>query len=196
MQNLLKGIIPFAHDLLKESVERGETVVDATCGNGNDTLFLSELVGPTGTVYAFDIQKQAIETTRKLMEDNERTNVSLIHDSHELLDQYIDSDLKGKLGGAIFNLGYLPRSDKKVITKGESTIAAIEKLLSYIRIGARVVIVIYHGHEGGEEEKDAVLEFVRALDQTYYAVISYQFINQRNRPPFVVAIEKRKHKEQ
>lgn len=195
MQKMLKGIIPFAHDLLKESVEPGEIVVDATCGNGNDTLFLSNLVGEDGAVYAFDIQEQAIETTEKLLHENKRTNVNLILDSHAQIDKYIRDDGVETLGGAIFNLGYLPRSNKQIITKGDSTIAAIETLLRYIRIGARIVIVVYHGHDGGKEEKDAVLQFVRELDQTYYAAITYQFINQRNNPPFVVAIEKRKHED-
>lgn len=193
MQNMLKGIIPFAHELLEESVGRGEIVIDATCGNGNDTLFLSKLVGAEGTVYAFDIQKQAIKTTQKLLQDEKRKNVKLIHDSHEHIDQYVPTNAVQHVGGAIFNLGYLPRSDKQIITKSDSTIAAIETLLRYIRIGARIVIVVYHGHDGGKEEKNAVLQFVRELDQTFYTVITYQFINQRNNPPFVVAIEKRKH---
>lgn|SRR5690625_2255626 len=194
MQKMLKGIIPFAHDLLNKSVDEGEIVVDATCGNGNDTLFLSNLVGEDGAVYAFDIQAQAIETTEKLLQEHKRTNVTLILDSHAQIEKYLRNDGVETLGGAIFNLGYLPRSDKQIITKGDSTIAAMETLLRYIRVGARIVIVVYHGHDGGKEEKNAVLQFVRELDQTYYAAITYQFINQRNNPPFVVAIEKRKHK--
>lgn len=187
---MLKRIIPFAHHLLEESVQAGDTVVDATCGNGNDTLVLCQLVGETGQVYAVDIQKQAIESTKKRIEENNFSNVTYVHDSHSNLKHYLPEDLKGKLGGAIFNLGYLPRSDKKVITKGDSTIAAIETLLEYIRKKALVVIVIYHGHEGGAEEKDAVLHYVKNLDQKKFAVLKYQFINQQNNPPFIVAIEK------
>ncbi len=187
---MLKRIIPFAHELLTRSVRVGDIVVDATCGNGNDTLVLCGLVGREGHVYAFDIQKQAIDTTRSLLQDHDFTNVTYIHDSHAKLAQYLPKNLKGKLGGAIFNLGYLPRSDKKIITKGESTIQAIETLLEYIREEALVVIVIYHGHEGGAEEKEAVLNYVQKLDQKKFAVLKYEFINQKNNPPFVVAIEK------
>ena len=55
-----------------------------------------------------------------------------------------------------------------------------------------LILVIYHGHEGGKEEKDAVLNYVTQLDQKEYHVLQYQFINQKNDPPFVIAIEKRK----
>lgn len=187
---MLKRIIPFAHELLTRSVRVGDTVVDATCGNGNDTLLLCKLVGDSGHVYAVDIQQRAIDSTKKLLSEHHYTNVTFIHDSHAKLDEYLPNDLKGKLGGAVFNLGYLPRSDKKIITKGDSTIRAIETLLEYIREKALVVIVIYHGHEGGAEEKEAVLNYVQKLDQKKFAVLKYEFINQKNNPPFVVAIEK------
>lgn len=188
---MLKGIIPFAHSLLKSSIDQGDTVVDATCGNGNDTLFLSELVGTSGHVYTFDIQAQAIETTRALLKTNKYDSVTYVHDSHAKLDKYIPTDLHGKIGGAIFNLGYLPRSDKQIITEGKSTIAAVNSLLTYLKKGALIVIVIYYGHEGGLEEKNAVLHYVKELNQKYYSVLQYEFINQKNNPPFVVAIEKR-----
>src|SRR5690625_4655614 len=187
---MLKRIIPYAHHLLETSVKEGDVVVDATCGNGNDTLLLSSLVGETGTVYAVDVQEQAIETTKKLLTENERSNVEFIHDSHANLEQYLPESLKGTLGGAIFNLGYLPRSDKQIITQGESTIAAVETLLEFIRKKALVILVVYHGHEGGAEEKDAVLSYVKQLDQKKYAVLQYKFLNQQNNPPFVIAIEK------
>lgn len=188
---MLTGIIPFAHQLLENCIAKGDTVVDATCGNGNDTFFLSTLVGPTGHVYAFDIQTQAIETTKQLLSEKDCQNVTCIQDSHAKVNQYIPNTLHEKVGGAIFNLGYLPRSNKQIITKRDSTIQAIDSLLPYLKKGAVIVIVIYYGHAGGEEEKDAVLHFVKQLDQKQYAVLQYQFINQKNNPPFVVAIENR-----
>lgn len=187
---MLKRIIPYTHQLLENSVEAGDVVVDATCGNGNDTLLLSRLVGESGHIYAVDVQEQAIESTKRLLASNNRTNVTYIHDSHAKLDQYLPDDSRGKIGGAIFNLGYLPRSDKQIITHGDSTIAAVETLLQYIRKKALVVLVVYHGHEGGPTEKDTVLSYVRGLDQKKYAVLKYQFLNQQNNPPFVIAIEK------
>ncbi len=189
---MLKGILQYAHTLLDKSVNKGETVIDATCGNGHDTLFLSKLVGEEGHVLAFDIQQQAITNTKKRLEQNKRTNVSLIHDSHAHIEKYIQLEKHGPIGGAIFNLGYLPRSDKTVITKGDTTVQAMKAILKVLKKDGLIVAVIYHGHEGGEEEKNEVLQFTSALDQKEYKVIKYGFINQKNNPPFIVAIQKLK----
>ncbi|PAV27717.1 16S rRNA (cytosine(1402)-N(4))-methyltransferase [Virgibacillus profundi] len=189
---MLKGILNYAHYLLEESINKGETVIDATCGNGNDTLFLSNVVGQTGHVLAFDIQEKAINTTKRLIIDNDRTNVSLIHDSHATVSHYIPKELHGKIGGAIFNLGYLPKSDKTVITKGESTTDAIDSILSCLKKDGLIVIVVYHGHDGGRQEKESVLKHVVHLDQKEFNVLQYGFINQKNDPPFILAVQKRK----
>ncbi|HLR42192.1 MAG TPA: class I SAM-dependent methyltransferase [Pseudogracilibacillus sp.] len=188
---MFKGIIPFAHDLLKSVVAEGDIAIDATCGNGHDTLFLAKLVGDKGHVYTFDVQAQAIESAKQLLAKNDVENVSYIHDSHAKINTYLSKKYQEKVSAAVFNLGYLPRSDKSIITQADSTIAALEQLLPYIKKNGRIVLVVYHGHEGGKEEKDAVVDFAEQLDQQLYQVIRYQFINQKNNPPFVVAIEKK-----
>lgn len=186
---MVKGIIEYSHHLLKQTLTTGEIAVDATCGNGNDTLFLSEMVGQKGRVIAFDIQKQAIETSKDLMAKHGRGNVDFIHDSHAKAAEILqEKDIK-QIGGAIFNLGYLPRSNKKIITTGESTIQAISALRSFLKKDGIIVIVIYHGHEGGIEEKQQVLQYTENLAQEKYRVLRYGFINQKNNPPFIVAIQ-------
>lgn len=185
---MFKGVIQFGHELLEKCVYEGEIVVDATCGNGNDTLRLSELVGNSGHVYAFDIQEQAIENTKKLLTKHNKHHVTYVLDSHANIDRHITEK---EIAGAIFNLGYLPRSDKKIITKPDSTITAIEKILSKLKIGGVTVLVIYSGHPGGEEEKTAVLDYVSKLDQELYTVLQYRFINLTNNPPFTIAIYKK-----
>ncbi len=186
---LIKGIIHFAHHLLEESVEPGENVIDATCGNGNDTLFLSKVVGENGRVIAFDIQKQAIEVTSNLLKKHDRTNVTLVHDSHAHLYRYVSS--QATIGGAIFNLGYLPRSDKTVITKPESTIEAIDKIIPLLKEKGMIILVVYHGHDGGKDEKEAILKHMIQLDQKEFTVLRYGFINQKNNPPFILAVQKK-----
>lgn len=188
---MLKGIIPYTHHLLKTSIKEGDIVIDATCGNGNDTLLLASIVGETGHVYAFDIQEQAITTTKALLAEHNYKHVTYIQDSHANLNTYVPIEQKGKIGGVVFNLGYLPRSDKQIITTSESTIPAIKIALDYVEKGHLVILVIYYGHEGGTAEKDAVLSFTKNLDQKQYNVLQYQFINQKNHPPFIIAIEKR-----
>lgn len=185
-------ILPFAKILLEKTVKTGDVVVDATIGNGHDTLFLAKLVGEAGQVYGFDIQKEALEATvERLKEHNQSKQTILIHDGHENLENHIHPSHFGKITGAIFNLGYLPGSDKGIVTKPETTIAAIEQLLNLMAPEGIIILVIYHGHEGGTDERDGLLDFCGQLDQKIAHVLQYQFINQKNNPPFIVAIEKR-----
>lgn len=182
----MKRPVEFAHTLLESSVNKGDILIDATCGNGNDTLFLAKLTGENGQVYAFDIQEDAIIRSKELTKDY--NNINYILDSHANLANYL-KDTK-TLDGAIFNLGYLPKSDKTVITLAKSTIQAITSMLEILNKGKQIVIVVYHGHEGGKEEKNAVLDYVEKLSQKEFSVLQYGFINQKNNPPFVIGIEK------
>lgn len=188
---MLKGIIPFAHQLLTDHVKEQDIVIDATCGNGHDTLLLASLVGPNGHVYAFDVQKQAINQTKQKLNDANLTNTTYVLDSHDQLDKWVPANHQGKIAAAIFNLGYLPGSDKAVITKASSTIRAVELLLQYIQKDGLIILVVYHGHPGGKMEKDALISFAYGLDQKQFAVLRYEFVNQVNHPPFVLAIQKR-----
>jgi len=155
---MLKRVLEYAHLLMQTAIQPGESAVDATCGNGNDTLILSQSAGTTGHVYAFDIQAQAIEKTKEKLAASGFTNVSLIQDGHENVDHYLPDDLKGKLAGGIFNLGYLPGSDKQIITTPNHTLTAIDKLAQYLKPEGIIVCVVYYGHEGGSNEKNALLD--------------------------------------
>jgi precorrin-6B methylase 2 len=185
---MLKNILKYTHELLEEVIIPGDLTVDATCGNGNDTLHLANLVGDSGKVIAFDIQEQAILTTKKRLKENNLENVTLVQESHEHIDSYVEES--EEISAAVFNLGYLPRSDKKIITKSASTIAAAGKVLERLKRNGLLLLVVYHGHEGGKEEKEALLEYVTQLNQKNYNVLRYQFINQKNNPPFLLAIQK------
>ncbi|SFB18177.1 MULTISPECIES: class I SAM-dependent methyltransferase [unclassified Bacillus (in: firmicutes)] len=188
----LDGILPFARKLLEKAVTDGNAVVDATLGNGHDTLYLANLVGSDGHVFGFDIQKQAIETSlSKISEKGFEDRVTLFHSGHENLGLLIPTEYHGKLAGAIFNLGYLPGSDKSITTTPLTTISALNQLMNLLKPGGIIVIVIYHGHEQGKVERDHLIEFAISLDQTKAHVLQYQFINQQNNPPFIIAIEKR-----
>ncbi|KIL43921.1 class I SAM-dependent methyltransferase [Jeotgalibacillus soli] len=188
----LDRILPYARSLLERSVSKGDVVVDATIGNGNDTLFLAQLVGEHGRVYGFDIQQEAIdETTLKLEEHNMRSQVTLFKQGHETLSQVIPPVHHGSITGAVFNLGYLPGGDHTIVTRPRTTIAAIEQLLDLMAPGGMIILVIYHGHPEGAVEREYLLRFVQKIDQQEAHVLRYQFMNQQNHPPFIVAIEKR-----
>ncbi|MFY3792255.1 class I SAM-dependent methyltransferase [Ureibacillus sp. MALMAid1270] len=185
----LQRVLQYAKYLLSESIEKGEIAVDATAGNGHDTLFLAELVGEDGHVYAFDIQQDAVDATiAQLKENGLEHRATVILDGHEHIEKYVTQ----QIAGAVFNLGYLPGADHSIITKSETTIRAIESLLNLLKINGLIVLVIYHGHEGGKEERDAVIDFVSQLPQKNYNVLRYEFINQKNDPPFIIALEKKK----
>ncbi|QKY69750.1 class I SAM-dependent methyltransferase [Lentibacillus sp. CBA3610] len=188
---MTKGIINYSHYLMEEVVNKGDTVIDATCGNGHDTLFLSRHVGENGHVFAFDIQNQAITNTKARLAQNGLTNATIIKDSHSNFIHHMPVDKLTRLGGAIFNLGYLPGSDKSVVTQSETTILAIEGILSHIKQNGIVVLVVYHGHEGGDQEREQLMRYARLLNQELYHVLYYGFINQKNDPPFILAIQKR-----
>src|SRR5690625_7907454 len=98
---MLKGILNYAHHLLEESINEGELVIDATCGNGNDTMFLSRIVGKEGHVLAFNKQVQAIKKTKQLINENEANNISVIHDSHERIANYL-SEKANNIHGGVF----------------------------------------------------------------------------------------------
>ena len=175
--------------VLENIIKEGDIVVDATVGNGYDTKYLAQKVGESGFVYGFDIQQIAIETSTKLLDKNNLLNrVKLILDGHENMDKYIDREISCVL----FNLGYLPRADHSVITKPDTTIEAIEKSLKLLKPHGIISIALYTGHEGGIKERNLVFDYIMALDQTYFNVLRCDFINQKNNPPQLILIEKKK----
>lgn len=183
----LKKALLQAHELCENLVHEGDTVIDATMGNGNDTLFLARLVGPTGKVHAFDIQRLALERTReKLTHENVMEQCELIQDGHEHLDQYVKEPVKL----VIFNLGYLPKGDHTIGTRAETTIAAVEKSLEILRNDGMIIIIIYYGGDSGFEERDTILDYLSRMDCRKYSVMKTEFINQINCPPIFIGIEK------
>jgi predicted methyltransferase len=187
----LEKVLPFAKNLLKKAIKPGDIVVDATVGNGHDTVFLAELVGENGKVYGFDVQKGAILASKeRLAQQGLSERVAIFHEGHEHLSRRIPSEHHGKVSAAIFNLGYLPGSDKTIVTRPETTIAATRKLLEIMAPEGIIILVIYHGHNGGATERDSLLAFCQKIDQKTAHVLQYQFINQQNHPAFIVAIEK------
>ena len=182
---MIKRPIHVSHDFLSEILDERSVAIDATMGNGNDTVILAKFAKE---VYAFDVQEQALEKTKNRLDQLHLTNVHLILDGHENVDKYVDKPIRA----AIFNLGYLPSADKSLITKPDTTLEAIEKILKKLEAGGRMAIMVYYGHQGGKSEKDAVLDFVEELPQTDYTAMVYRPLNQVHTPPFLILIEKMK----
>ncbi|HWB05252.1 MAG TPA: class I SAM-dependent methyltransferase [Verrucomicrobiales bacterium] len=186
--------VAYSHQLLQERLAPGDMAIDATAGNGQDTLFLTRLTRPGGVVFAFDVQETAIDATRRLLE---REGVSpdgfqLFHAGHETLREMIPARWHGLIGAVIFNLGYLPGSDKTVTTSAANTVAAMKASLTMLRPGGVLVMVVYTGHPGGTEEAEAVLEFAKDLTGDGFHAVEYRTLNARSSPPFVIAMEKQR----
>jgi SAM-dependent methyltransferase len=174
------------HTLLRERIAPGDFVIDATAGNGHDTLFLAETVGATGTVIAIDIQEAAISATRKrLAGANLLERVRLHCASH--------ADLKEIAVGAspsaiVFNLGYLPGGDRSVITRTEGTLAAISESLEILRPGGTLAVLCYPGHSGGDSEAAAVEGFISAA--TGLRTARYGMLGTERPAPFLLVCAK------
>ena len=186
---ILKNSLTQSHQIISSIVEKGDTVVDATAGNGNDTLFLAELVGEEGMVYSFDIQKQALSSTdKKLQEKQLKSRVKLINDGHQNIKKYITEPIKA----IMFNLGYLPGGNHSIGTKGCTTIEAIKGGMELLTVHGIISIVVYYGGDSGFDEKNEVMDFIKTIDYKKYTVMRTDFVNQINCPPILICIEKNK----
>jgi predicted methyltransferase len=187
----LAAILPFTRSILEQVIQEGDTVVDATMGNGLDTLFLASRVGPTGTVLAYDVQEEAIIRTRQRLEQEGcLEQARLLLKGHQTIAEELEQ-LTSSISAAMFNLGYRPGGDKEIVTEPATTIQALHALRRSLKRNGIITLVIYSGHDEGKVEKDAILQEIRSWDQNDYQILQYQFINQNNDPPFLVAIQKK-----
>jgi hypothetical protein len=157
----LRGPVPLSHHFLGSFLRNGDTAIDATCGNGHDTLLLAGLIGENGHVWGFDIQGQAItETGRKLEKAGLSSRVTLLQKGHEELAEHV----AGPVQVVLFNLGYLPGGDRSIITRPETTAAALEQSLGLLTAGGIVLMSIYPGHGGGADEQTVVESWAADLN--------------------------------
>lgn len=181
-------ITEWCHHFIEKHVKPGDFCIDATMGNGHDTLLLCQLVGTGGKVLAFDIQKLAYENTlKRLQEAGVPQNYQLILDSHSHMNQYAGTD---SVNCIIFNFGYLPGGDHNLSTKASSSIAAIEQGLTLLKKGGLMSLCIYSGGDSGFEERDALLSYLKELDHKKYLVILSSYYNRPKNPPIPVLIWK------
>ena len=175
-------------------IEKGKIVV--LKGNDIENIYVScqgkmqvRNEFENGFVYSFDVQEEAIKSTKKRLEkENLLNRVNLVLDGHENIDIYV----KDEVSCVLFNLGYLPRAKHQIITKPDTTLQAIKKSLNLLKPHGVISIAIYTGHEGGMDECNAVFDYVSKLDQSNFNVLNCNFVNQVNNPPRLILIEKKK----
>lgn len=187
-RELMQGV-EFSHFLIKQQLEKGDITIDATAGNGRDTIFMAQQVGPEGKVLAFDIQQEALNRAQeKLIKSNLKDRVTLIEDSHENIKDYVKENSTAAI---IFNLGYLPGGDKDIITEAATTVRAAKSGLNLLKVNGLMVLVIYTGHPGGKKEQQQLLKYACKLPTEKYNVLHYHYLNQDKPPAQVLAIKKR-----
>jgi predicted methyltransferase len=190
MEPTLSPILVQANDLVRRVLKPGDLAVDATVGNGHDTVFLAECVGPQGRVVGFDIQGCALEvTSRRLCEKGLAGRVELVLRGHEQMRSALAAlTPPGRPRAVMFNLGYLPGGDHSVLTRPQTTIAGMNDALEAILPGGIVTVVAYPGHAGGKAESDTVLAWSSALSAQHALAVCYRFLNSRSPAPFLVAL--------
>lgn len=182
-----QNALALSHAYIERAVKSGDTVIDATAGNGNDTLFLAKLVGENGKVFAFDIQQTAIENTKKrLTEAGVLDRCHVILDGHEHMKKHVSVPVKA----VMFNFGRLPGGDVNLFTKPETSIVAIKSALDLLAQDGIITLAIYYGGPNGFEERDTILAFLQDLDNKSYSVLYQEFINYPNNAPLLVCISK------
>lgn len=184
--------VEWSHKMASEVISIGDTVIDGTSGNGHDTLFLLNQVGSEGKIYSFDIQDEAILSTREKLKRSslDYSDVVLINANHAKMDDYIPDDCIGKVKVIMFNFGYLPGGDHSLTTSGDSSTKAVSLSLKYLELGGRLVLTFYTGHPGGKEEASQVTELLENLDPKKFVVLIYKFMNLPNTPPYVITVER------
>ena len=186
---ILSNSIQIAHTLLKTALDNAHIVIDATAGNGNDTLFLAQNAKRSTKIYAFDIQTEALYHAKEKMNKFCRRSdieVNFMHASHDDVEKYVNDNIDL----AVFNLGYLPGGNHAVTTKCETTLKALKIMLEKLRPNGHIAVVVYPGHEEGLKESQLIKDFAASLAKKYFTVGWYQMINHNNNAPALCWIEK------
>jgi len=190
---VLPPVLSQARQWVERALSPGDLAVDATVGNGRDTAFLADRVGPTGLVIGFDVQQSALDAASTRLGDlGLADRVRLVRSGHERLAEVVAESAPDRRPRAVmFNLGYRPGGDRAIITRPETTLPALGAALDLTLPGGVLVVVCYPGHEGGADETEAVLEWARDIPTKRAAVVVHQIWNAR-RAPCLIGIEPRR----
>lgn len=188
--NAFRRVTLLAGSLMAEHLREGDSAVDATAGTGADTCLLARSVGESGSVYAFDIQKEALaETERRLLAEGLRDRVTLFHKGHEEMGSIPELQQDAKIMGVMFNLGYLPHGDQNITTRTDTTLTALESSIAMLAPKGLLTLCLYR-HPAGLDESRAVEKWCTGLGSGFN-VHKFETIN-KNNPPYLILAEKTK----
>ena len=184
---VLRSARYLAAECMERVIQPGDTVIDATMGNGHDTEKLAALVGEGGHVYAFDVQEQAVACTRERLQNaGLLPRATLILDSHAEMARYV----KAPVRAVIFNLGWLPGGDKSVTTRLDSTLRAVNAALDLLLPMGVLILCVYPGHAEGKREREALLSLFAALPPQKFNCLSQRFLNAGDDAPLCVIVQR------
>lgn len=176
--------LSMVHSFLRQHVRPGSLCIDATAGRGRDTALLCRLAGPEGRVLAFDIQQCALDQTAALLAA-EGLQAELHLDSHAHMGGYA---AEGSVDCIVFNFGRLPGGDPQIMTRADSSVAAVRTALELLRPGGVMALAIYYGGANGYDERDALLKALRGADERRYSVLCCDWCNRSGDAPIAVFV--------
>ena len=178
----------FAQTILREAIREGDTVIDATAGNGHDTVFLAEAVGETGRVLAFDIQHSAIDSAKARIEAaGLSSRVEFYQASHARVAEHAEA---GMVSAVVFNLGYLPGENHELTTVASETLAGLAAAASLLKSGGVLSVVCYPGHAAGADEAVEVEAWMASLTENGWRVAKYAMLGTLRPAPFLLFARK------
>ena len=184
-------LVDQAHLLIEDHLRIGDIAIDATVGNGHDTAFLAAQVGPEGKVFGFDLQEMAIEVAKLVLTTKRcQKQCELFQCGHENQEQQIPVDYHGRIAIAMFNLGYLPHGDKDLVTKPDTTRAALDQSLRLLKPGGLLSILAYRGHPGGMEEYEAVACWIHDHQDDLHLIHDEDSEHPEGKGPFLWLLQK------
>lgn len=189
---LFQSHLDLAHQYWKDLLKPGDYAIDATCGNGKDTLQLAQLVlqEGKGKIYAFDIQSQSLQSTKQLLLSNLTSQqidcIDLIQGCHSIFSPKIEAETIKLI---VYNLGYLPGGDKSLTTQTKTTLESLNLALKLIKPGGGISLTCYPGHHSGELEEEALISFAKNLSPKIWSCCHHRWLN-RHLSPSLLFVQK------
>lgn len=187
--SLFQSHLDFSHHLWGQIVQKGDIVIDATCGNGHDSLELASLAltNDSGQLIGYDIQKQAIEQTWQRLKSHlsaeQQARVTLYQESHASFSKELHAESVRLI---VYNLGYLPGGDKNVTTRVTSTIDSLDQAAKLIMPRGAISVTCYPGHPEGAKEQEALLGHVQAWSPFEWSCSHHIWLNRRQAPSLLI----------
>lgn len=181
----MKSMVELSHDFLRPALHKQALCVDATLGNGQDTAWF--LKKHARHVWGFEIQQDVLDQTTAKIADPRLEGICL---SHARMDEVLGDFQKEKIDAVIFNFGWCPRQDSGIETRPDSSLQAVQKAMSCLKVRGRMALVFYP-HESWEQEAQGIEDYLSGQDPHVFAIQKTVQFNARQ-APFLICIEKKK----